>query len=186
VPLAVLYDANVLYPAPLRDLLIRLAQTDLVRARWTERILDECFDNLASNRPDLEPSRLARTRALINDAVRDAVVAGYEPLIERLLLPDAGDRHVLAAAIHAGVQAIVTFNVQDFPRTVLSVYEIEALQPDRFVSMLIEYDVETVLQVVDDQEVALRRAEAVDLITRLQRQGLPMTATALRRALGRP
>jgi hypothetical protein len=47
---SVLYDACVLYPAPLRDLLLRLAVVDLFRARWTETILDECFRNLAKNR----------------------------------------------------------------------------------------------------------------------------------------
>jgi hypothetical protein len=37
--LTVVYDACVLYPAPLRDLLMRLAVTDLYRARWTDLIL---------------------------------------------------------------------------------------------------------------------------------------------------
>lgn len=39
----VIYDANVLYPSTLRDVLIRLAQTGLVQAKWTETILDETF-----------------------------------------------------------------------------------------------------------------------------------------------
>lgn len=42
----VVYDANVLYPAPLRDLLIRLAMSGLVRARWTEANHDEWIRNL--------------------------------------------------------------------------------------------------------------------------------------------
>ena len=37
-PVTALYDANILYPAPLRDLFIRIAQAGLVRARWTETI----------------------------------------------------------------------------------------------------------------------------------------------------
>ena len=37
----VIYDANVLFPAPLRDLLIRISITGVVRARWTEEILDD-------------------------------------------------------------------------------------------------------------------------------------------------
>ena len=37
----VVYDANVLYPSTLRDLLIRIAQAGLVQAKWTEQILDE-------------------------------------------------------------------------------------------------------------------------------------------------
>jgi len=89
----VIYDANVLYPSTLRDVLIRLAQTGLVQARWTETILDETFRSLHANRPDLDETRLQRTRTLMNLAVRDAVVTGYEPLIGSLHLPDLDDRH---------------------------------------------------------------------------------------------
>jgi hypothetical protein len=182
VPLTVVYDANVFYPAPLRDLLIRLAQTPLVRARWTDQILDECFDNLARNRPDLKPSRLQRTRRLINEAVRDGLVTGHDSLIESLILPDPGDRHVLAAAIHAGAQCILTFNIQHFRGVALSEYEIEALHPDRFLLRLVEFDEPTVLRVLSEQEAALRQAEPLDIVARLERQGLPATAAALRTA----
>lgn len=58
----VVYDACVLHPAPLRDLLIRIANTGLVRARWTERILDERFASILEQRQDLKPKALARTR----------------------------------------------------------------------------------------------------------------------------
>lgn len=61
----VLYDACVLHPAPLRDLLVRLGLTGLVRVRWTERILDECFRSILERRPDLSPTSLARTRELM-------------------------------------------------------------------------------------------------------------------------
>src|SRR5450756_327211 len=77
----VIYDANVLYPSTLRDVLIRLAQTGLVQAKWTETILNETFRSLHAKRPDLDETRLQRTRNLMNLAVRDAVVTGYEPLI---------------------------------------------------------------------------------------------------------
>jgi len=50
----------------------------------------------------------------MNQAVPDALVTGYEPLISNLELPDAYDKHVLAAAIRAGAQAIITFNLKDF------------------------------------------------------------------------
>ena len=95
----VVYDANVLYPSTLRDVLIRVGLARLVQPKWTERILDEVFRNLRTNRPDLEPSRLDRTRRLMNDAIRDVTVTGYEYLIDQLELPDPDDRHVLAAAI---------------------------------------------------------------------------------------
>ncbi|MGZ8227313.1 MAG: hypothetical protein ACXWT3_11860 [Methylococcaceae bacterium] len=76
---------------------------------------------------------LERTRDLMDASVRDAQVSGYEKLIDALVLPHPDDRHVLAAAIKAGANAIVTFNLKDFPSDVLSGYGIEAIHPDEFV-----------------------------------------------------
>ncbi|WP_340686272.1 PIN domain-containing protein [Amycolatopsis coloradensis] len=112
----VLCDANVLYPNVLRDFLLRIAQSGFVRAKWTDEILDEVFRNLRKNRPDLDPLKLDRTRQLMNAAVRDCLVTGYEPLVTTLELPDLDDRHVLAAAIKAQARVIVTENLRDFPK----------------------------------------------------------------------
>ena len=95
-PVIAVYDANVLYPAPLRDLLIRLAQAGLVHARWTETIHDEWIRNVLANNQHVTAERLARTRSLMNEAVGDCLVTGYEDLIDALKLPDPDDRHVLA------------------------------------------------------------------------------------------
>jgi len=59
-----LFDACVLYPAQLRDLLLRVARSDSFKARWTDRIHDEWVRNLLQDRPDIAPERLARTREL--------------------------------------------------------------------------------------------------------------------------
>jgi predicted nucleic acid-binding protein len=186
VPFTVIYDANVLYPAPLRDLLIRLAQTSLVQARWTDTILDECFDTLQRNRPDLDPSRLARTRQLMIDAVRDCLVMGYEPLIEAQVLPDPDDRHVLAAAIRAGAQAIITGNLADFPQEALAPFGIVAQHPDAFVEGLIELSPPTLLRVIEEQEADLRVLEEFDLLTRLESGGLERSVELLRKLRGEP
>lgn len=132
MPLVVVYDANVLYPSTLRDVLIRVGLTRLVRPKWTNRILDEVFRNLRANRPDLDPARLGRTRRLMNDAIRDVTVTGYEHLIDQLDLPDPDDRHILAAAIHADAQVIVTRNLRDFPTDRLIRWGVEAQHPDDF------------------------------------------------------
>ena len=76
-----IYDANVLYPASLRDLLIRLAQTGLFQAKWTDQILDEMINAIVLAQPELA-DRLQRTRELMNDAIRDVRVTGYEHLID--------------------------------------------------------------------------------------------------------
>ena len=117
--LIAVYDACVLYPAPLRDLLIRLARTGLFRARWTDLIHDEWIRNVLGNRSDLTAEQLERTRQLMNAAVRDCLVTGYEHRIEDLNLPDPDDRHVLAAALEAQAQVIVTYNLRDFPTSAL-------------------------------------------------------------------
>jgi predicted nucleic acid-binding protein len=91
-----------------------------VQARWTEMILDEMFHALKRDRPDLDPTRIDRTRALMATAVRDWKVIDFEPLIDSLKLPDPDDRHVLAAAIRARAQVIVTSNLKHFPARDLS------------------------------------------------------------------
>ena len=119
-----LFDACVLYPAQLRDLLLRVAISDLFKARWTDQIHDEWIRNLLENRPDIAPERLARTRELMNASVPDCLVTEYEPFIQQLTLPDQDDRHVLAAAIRCQAGVIVTLNLRDFPEDVVSDYGI--------------------------------------------------------------
>lgn len=115
----VIYDSCVLYPAPLRDLLMRLALTDLYQAKWTRDIHCEWIRNLLKNRSDLTEERLQLTQAKMDLHVRDCLVFDYEGLIDSLKLPDPDDRHVLAAAIKASAQTIVTYNLSDFPRQLL-------------------------------------------------------------------
>ncbi len=102
MPFTVVYDADALYGNATRDLLIRIAQAGIVQAKWTDRILDEMLGNLGEQRPNIAAERLSRLRELMNAAVRDCLVTGYEPLMEGLKLPDPGDQHVLAAAIKSG------------------------------------------------------------------------------------
>jgi predicted nucleic acid-binding protein len=154
----VVYDACVLYLAPLRDLLLRIANTGVVRARWSMQILDECFRSIRQQRPDLPAGALDRTRALMVEAVPDCLVTGYEHLVESLDLPDPDDRHVLAAAIRANAQAIITFNLKDFPDHVLARYDMEPKHPDEFVLDSIDLAPGAVAKCVTDQAAALQSA----------------------------
>jgi len=133
-------DASVLYPALLRNMLMRLALHGLFRARWSERIHEEWIAALLRNRPDLTRARVEHTRDLMDLHVQDAIVAGYESRIASVTLPDADDRHVLAAAIHCGANVIVTTNLRDFPKSVLAVLGVEAVHPDQFILGLVNSD----------------------------------------------
>jgi len=129
-----LLDANVLYPAPLRDLLMQLAVTDMFHAKWTADIHRESIDALLENEPHRSRVVLERTRELMDMSTRDSLVTGYEHLIDSLTLPDPDDRHVLAAAIVGRCDVIVTHNLKDFPNELLAAYGIEAQHPDEFLS----------------------------------------------------
>lgn len=117
---------------------MQLALTDMFRARWTDEIHDEWIRNVLKNRPDLTLKQLTRTKELMNSHVRDCLVTGYEWMIPQLALPDPQDRHVLAAAIRAKADVIVTFNLDDFSEPVLSQYEMEAQHPDDFIAYLLD------------------------------------------------
>ena len=176
------YDANVLYPASMRDLLIRLGQTGLFQAKWTDRILDEMINAVIAAQPDLA-LRLYRTRELMNEAIRDVRVVDYEHMIDSLRLPDPDDRHVLAAAIRADAAIVVTANLKDFPSQQLEPYGIQALSPDEFVLKVIALDAALVADTVKDQARALINPATTldDLLDRLGTVGLSRAANAIRR-----
>ena len=177
------YDACVLHPAGLRDLLIRLAMTDLFRAKWSDDILDEMIASILRRRPDLDPTDLERTRKLMCAAVPDCLTTGYHSLIDALDLPDANDRHVLAAAIRSSSQVIVTENTADFPADTLRAYDIEAQTADVFVLHLIDLSPTTVARVIEAQSEALNNPPLTfaDVLDRLARSGLPRSVAELRR-----
>ncbi|WP_228566344.1 PIN domain-containing protein [Nocardia sp. SYP-A9097] len=119
---------------------------------------------------------------MIIDAVPDCLVAGYEPLIEGLKLPDPDDRHVLAAAIKAGAQVIVTSNIRDFPEDSLVAWNIDSKSPDGFLLDQIALDDRIVWACV--QQIADSRnnpPETVDdVLDELERAGLVESVAALR------
>jgi hypothetical protein len=126
------YDACVLYPFHLRNVLVQCAFDGLVDARWTDEIHAEWMRNLAANSPGTSRTRLEATRDLMKAALPDADVAGYEDLIPGLSLPDPDDRHVLAAAIAGKASLIVTWNLKHFPTAGLRPYGVAPISPDDF------------------------------------------------------
>ena len=129
-------DASVLYPAPLRDLLLELAVSDLFRAKWSQAVHEEWIRALLRRRPDLSAERLERTRRLMDAHVRDALVAGFEDLVPTVALPDPDDRHVVAAAVRGEAHIVLTANLRDFPESDLSPLGLVARHPDAFLADL--------------------------------------------------
>nr|WP_200892240.1 PIN domain-containing protein [Aliterella atlantica] len=177
-----IYDACVLYPAPLRDFLMELALTDLFKARWTEEIHDEWIKNVLKNRSDLTSERLTKTKTLMNIAVRDCLVTGYQALVPGLQLPDPNDRHVLAAAIRAQADIIVTFNLDDFPMQILSEFGVEPQHPDEFILHLIDLNPAKVCTAIERQRSRLKNPPKTieEHLDTLLAQQLPQSTATLR------
>lgn len=182
----VIYDACVLYPAPLRDLLMRIAVSGVVRAHWSDRILSECFASLAQNRPDISRVALQSTRERMCAAIPDGLVTAAPLVSLAIRLPDPNDLHVLEAAVACGAQAIVTFNLRHFPPQATTPFGIEAKHPDDFVLDAIGLAPVTLTRITEQQAAALRNPprSSEELLETLAQQGLPQSVELLRTLIG--
>jgi hypothetical protein len=183
LPPIVLYDANLLYPFHLRNLLVQLGVHHIVAPRWTAAIHDDWIGSLvAAGRAPRE--RLLRTRNIMEQVLPEANISGYEHRIAGLTLPDPRDRHVLAAAIHTHAETILTFNLKDFPTAALAPFGLIATDPDAFLCDLHIADPEAIVATVDAARMNLSQTAptAAAFIDALERQRLVRFASQLRSA----
>lgn len=177
----VLLDACTLYPAALRDVLMRLALHGLILARWTDAIHDEWIEAVLRDRPDLSRAQLERTRQLMNLHAEDSLVTGHEKRIGKLDLPDVDDRHVLAAAIEAGADVLLTWNLRDFPQAALAAHGMTAETPDALLARLSETRRDQLLAVLREARSCLKNPPltAAAYLETLRSQGLKSTCSLL-------
>jgi len=174
----VVLDANVLYPFRMRDVLLRFAEAGLCRARWTDRILEEWRRSLLKAKPHIEENIDSQLRAMAR-AFPEAWVDGYEDLIESITLPDADDRHVVAAAILADAEHIVTENLRDFPSGAIAQFGIEAISADDFLTSTFELYPSDAVTALRTMRAAYRKPPmtASEFLFDLQRSTLPKLAS---------
>lgn len=181
-PFTVILDACVLFPSRLRSLLLYLGRTDLFWARWTADIHEEWIRAFLATYADRTRADAERIRNLVDAAGLDPLVSGYRELVPGLTLPDPNDRHVLAAAIAGGADAIVTFNLADFPEDVLRRHDLEAIHPDDFLFCQFELSPPLFLDSVRRDRGSLRAPPRTptEYVSDLERSRLPTTAARLR------
>ena len=160
---------------------MHLALTGLFRAKWSAAVHEEWIRALLRRRPDLSRQKIERTRKLMDLHATDALVTGYEGLIEGLRLPDPDDRHVLAAAIHAHANIIVTAKLRHFPAKTLGQFGIEPQLPDKFVLQLLAQAPGLVAQAARDHRDSLKNPPKTieQYLDALRAQGLTHAATVL-------
>lgn len=159
-------DACVLIPMPLADTLLRLgASPRLYLPKWTDQIMAEVSRNLVENF-GLSEDKTAYRESEIRKHFPEAWVDGYEDLIPAMT-NQAKDRHVLAAAVRAQAEIIVTYNKKDFPTAALAPYSISAQGPSTFLKNLYDLDQEAVLRTLDEQAAAIGKPKSY-LLERLR------------------
>ena len=179
-PLAVL-DANVLFPFQLRNLLLHLAVEQLYEPLWSQEIVDECCRNLR-DRLGLTPEKIAHLAEQMRRSFPESWGTGYAGRADNLTLPDEGDRHLFALALHYEADCIITRNQRHFPGELLMPLGIELLEPDSFVERLAETSTGAALRAAETHRLSLtRRPLSPDayLVSLRERAGLPRTVDRL-------
>jgi cytosine/adenosine deaminase-related metal-dependent hydrolase len=184
-PAVAVFDACILYPFHLRNIIVQAAVDRLVAGRWTDQIHDEWIRNLAADIPAIPLERLQTTRQLMMDALPDALVSGYQNLIATVNIPDSDDRHVIAAAIKAGASVVLTWNLRDFPATTLTKHGLRIQTPDTFLAELHDQEPDLMVGSLANarRNLSKSRVSASDFVDILDSQQLGQLAKRVRRRL---
>ena len=172
----VVLDANVLYSATLRGALLRMAQERLFRPLWSQLILDEWERSVRANHPHLADDQFTRMHAIFR-LFPDAYVEGQQHLRLTEPLPDPDDEHVFATAIAGAADAIVTFNIRDFPAAVAGDLGVEIRHPDQFLVGVIDLDPARAIKALRLQREALKNPpmDTATYLEKLRSAGLVQT-----------
>ena len=148
-------DSCVLFPMYLRDTLLCASEAGFYFPFWAQEILDGATRNLVSTgRMSLESATRLETR--IKTAFPDAIVVVPDSLTQ-VMTNHPGDRHVLATAVVANANIIVTSNLKDFQHQDLAPWNIQAQSPDEFLTNLYNFDSEKMLEVLQRQSQSLKK-----------------------------
>lgn len=171
----VFLDANVLFPPMVRSLVLSIAGTGAFRPFWSARVLEEWRRAVARQQGDAAATEAEAAAARMAQAFPDGQAPANPDLEAQIELPDRADAHVLASAVGAGADTLVTFNLRDFPARKLAGYGISARHPDSFLWEILSADpvgtAPQIIGVLDAFDVAPDRRRTALKRARLSRLG---------------
>ncbi len=184
-PYAALLDGCVLVPVSLADTLLRVAECNLYRPLWSQRIIDEALSARHRGHPEIPAPQFVDRFDQMNAAFEAALVAGWERLENQLVLTGPNDRHVLAAAIRGSAGSIVPNNTRDFPAAALQEFDIEVTDPDQFLLDQLDLAPQVIATVIREPAGDTRRPSLSpqDLLSRLALASVPTFVDEVRRLL---
>lgn len=176
----VFLDANIFVVKWVNDVILSFAEASLCELSWSTRVLDEARDPL-KHLCKLNDDSITRYFRAMNSAFPQALTDGWEPLEKTITLPDPDDRHVVAAARQAGAELIITFNIKDFPPSVLDGFGLSAVSPDTFLTHIIDEYPEETLRVMSTLVSSKKRPPRTmeEEILHLKNTGCPLFASRL-------
>lgn len=172
-------DTNVLFPLYCRDILLWFAHYELYTPKWSVHIFDEWEDVM--RRQCMPEEKIQRQLEVVNMGFPDARVRNYQPLIPSLNMKDLNDRHVLAAAIKANANVIVTNNLKDFNSAYLAKFNLIAQNPDDFLTDMIDLNPNTAVEAFKAMILQKKKPPmtAFEVLEVLKKSGLPSAANYL-------
>jgi hypothetical protein len=189
----VVADADTLFSATTRGLLIHLDYQGLIRLHWSPLILDEMSRALVDTgrKPDAESAR--RHEQLLRAALPQAEIPTRQVQAQfasvASAMRSAKDTHVAACAaailvgdFYPGTQVVnlVTKNIRDFGVRKLEALGIKVQRPDAFLLAQLQQDPTSIASAFASLRATLRSApEADQLLERLAADGQSLTAAAL-------
>lgn len=136
-----------------RHLLLSFAEAGLFSIYWSDQLLDEtegAIKVILNKRDhDAAEDHAREVRRLMNLAFPESTVNANSRLETSIgKLPDENDRHVIATAIKARADIIVTENLKDFPKKVLANFGLKAQASDAFIADMIDLYPDIAMNVV--------------------------------------
>lgn len=180
------FDSSALYPLRLRDLLLRLARTDLFRARWSADVLSDWMTAYVAAHPGASPHFLEKQCTLMNSEARDSLVDGHQSLMPAFSSLQPAEAHVVAAAVYSRSDVIVTSLGRSYPNEILNHYRLHKEHPDEFIAHLIDLNAAKAILAVKEARIALQHPafNSTEYLLMLERAGLPQTVSLLRAFTG--
>lgn len=133
-------DANVFYSTWVTDVLLSFADAELYEPVWSGRIMGEVRNHLPQVWSCATREGVDKYLTTLAMAFPEAFITGWESLEHAVELPDPDDRHVVAVALKARADVIVTSNLKDFPSEALEPLDLRVISPDDFLSQLFDED----------------------------------------------
>ncbi len=152
---------------PVADTLLRLAEHDppFFRPIWSRDILGEVKRTILKF--GYTEAQASRRIDAMEEAFPEAVVTGYETLIDAMQ-NDPKDRHVLAVAVRAGADCIVSDNIKHFQKESLRPFGLECLTAQDFLLHQYRVDADRFIAVLKEQAKDTNRSLA-DLLVLLSK-----------------